>query len=122
MALHRLVAKSEPGEEVLFRDGDSLNCTRQNLVRATRADILHHQSVNRRNTTGYKGVSRLRNGKYRAYICVKGERKYLGTFTNVTDAAIAYNKAALSYFGEWARLNVVGSFMGENHQWMTGLR
>ena len=59
-------------------------------------------------TSGYKGVSweKARN-KYRAYISVNGTRILLGRFPNALDAAIAYDDAALKYFGQYACTNAM---------------
>ena len=48
-------------------------------------------------TQKFKGVSKA-HGKYRAYI-------WLGNFENPEDAARAYDKAALSMYGDFAYLN-----------------
>lgn len=45
------------------------------------------------NTSGYPGVSRLRTGKWGAYIKINKKRIWLGTF-NTKDEAIAARKAA----------------------------
>lgn len=59
-----------------------------------------------RNKSGFKGVS-WDNGKERwlATICVDCKRIYLGRFDQVTDAARAYNEAAIKYHGEFAWQN-----------------
>jgi len=59
------------------------------------------------NTSGYKGVSKARGGRWRAYIKHNRVQKHLGHFTNIKDAAIAYNNAAIEYFGSYAKLNEV---------------
>lgn len=44
------------------------------------------QDISKNNTTGVKGVSKMKNGKYRAYINLRREQKYLGTFDTIEDA------------------------------------
>ena len=57
-------------------------------------------------TSQYKGVSWFkRDKKWKATICVNKKSIYLGMYENEKDAAIAYNKAAIDYFGEFACLN-----------------
>jgi len=43
--------------------------------------------------------------KWRAKINYKGKEIYLGRFTDEKEAAAAYNKAAIEYFGEFAKIN-----------------
>ena len=42
-----------------------------------------------------------------AYIKANQKRHYLGCFENESDAALAYNAAAIEKFGEYASLNQV---------------
>lgn len=58
------------------------------------------------NTSGYRGVTK-RNpyNKWRASIKVNKKSFHLGDFDSPIDAAIAYDKAALGYLGQRARLN-----------------
>lgn len=59
-------------------------------------------------TSQYKGVSWVPKQKYwQARLCINGYTIRLGFFANEADAALAYNKAAIKHFGEFAALNVV---------------
>lgn len=60
------------------------------------------------NTSGFKGVGWSRAArKWRAFITVNHKQRHLGLFETKTDAAIAYNKAALVFFGSFAVLNAI---------------
>lgn len=75
-----------------------------NLRLATVSQNAANSRVNSKNTSGYKGVSRIReSGKWLATIKVMGKSKYLGTFDDPEAAHEAYVKAAASEFGEFAR-------------------
>ena len=57
-------------------------------------------------TSQFKGVSWFkRDKKWKATICVNKKYIHLGMYEDEKDAAIAYNKAALHYFGSFACLN-----------------
>jgi len=57
-------------------------------------------------TSKYKGVSwDGRRGKWVAWIRKNGKGFNLGATDSETDAAIIYNKAAIEFFGEFAKLN-----------------
>lgn len=90
-------------------NADTLDNTRPNLRIASKLE-------NSRNRFSYgmvsfKGVDRVRRGNgrilYRARISVDPENQdiYLGTFTDPKEAALAYDKAALLFFGDFAWLN-----------------
>jgi hypothetical protein len=68
------------------------------------------QSINHRmsckNTSGYKGVSRFRDGKkWLAKISIKGKNVYLGAYINPVTAARAYDRKAFELYGSEAKLN-----------------
>lgn len=57
-----------------------------------------NQKISKNNSTGYKGVSKLKNGEYRAYIYFKGKQKHLGLFNTLEEAYAARKKAEDIYF------------------------
>jgi len=88
------------------RDGDGLNNCRDNLRAATAAQ----NSANRRKqlvaSSRFKGVSwYARYEKWRARITFAGECLLLGYFPTEIEAALSYNWAAKSFFGEFSKLN-----------------
>jgi hypothetical protein len=99
--IHRLILSSD--KIIDHKDGDGLNNVKSNLREADKRT----NAQNRRVTPGtLKGV-RNRKGKFVARIKVDGKDTWLGTYSTRKEAAIAYNEAALKYFGEFARLNVI---------------
>jgi hypothetical protein len=57
-------------------------------------------------TSKYKGVSQHKD-RWRAVITYNSKKRSLGLFSTEASAALAYNKAAYTYFGVHARLNEV---------------
>jgi len=104
--LHRLVM-GMPNEEVDHKNGRVKDNRKENLRLATRGQNAANRGVGINNTSGYKGVTETKNGKWLSYIRVNGERRYLGTYKTKEDAAKIYNLEALKAFGEFARLNVI---------------
>lgn len=61
-----------------------------------------------RGSSKYKGVCQRSNGNmWQAFIGLNNKRIFLGSFEDEVEAAIAYNNAAIKYFGEYARINDV---------------
>jgi hypothetical protein len=85
------------------RDGDGTNNRWSNLRRATQSQNTANSRRPRHNTSGYKGVSLRRSGRWRAIICNKGRWIYLGTFATPEAAHAVYLAAARKLFGEFAR-------------------
>lgn len=86
-------------------DGNKLNNTDENLRRCT-----HQQNmVNRSSKTNkFRGVFKIKGcSTFRARIKANQVQINLGHFKTQEDAARAYNEAAIKYFGEFARLNVI---------------
>jgi hypothetical protein len=71
-------------------------------------------SKKRKTTAGIKCSSKFKGvywnkerQKWRARINYQGKEIHLGRFTDEIEAATAYNKAAIEYFGEFAKINKV---------------
>lgn len=87
-------------------NGDGLDNRRANLRPATNSENSRNRRRRTDNTSGYKGVSlHKRIGRWQAYICADGRQTSLGYFDDPTEAALAYDRAAVQTFGEFARLN-----------------
>lgn len=106
--LHRLILGiSDTHIDVDHKDGDGLNCQRDNL-RACSRSLNSANSRKRRAkcSSRYKGVSWFKPAElWRAYIGTKKNRTWLGYFKDEIVAARAYDTAARSRFGEFARTN-----------------
>lgn len=57
-----------------------------------------------RNTTGAKGVSKRKNGRFIAHVTKNKKIVHLGTFATIAEAKAAYDLGAVKHFGEFARL------------------
>lgn len=86
-------------------NGNGLDNRRQNLRKATSSQ----NNANRQPNKGrqYKGTHKVSPNCFEARITKQGKPYYLGTFKTEKEAARAYNEAAKSLFGDFARLNVL---------------
>lgn len=109
LRLHRFILAAPASLCVDHADGDGLNNTRSNLRVCTPAENSQNQKAQRQlKSSPYKGVSwDKRVEKWQAYIKKEGRKQSLGYYTCEDEAAAAYNVAALSLFGVFARLNVL---------------
>ncbi|MBW4462496.1 MAG: HNH endonuclease [Nodosilinea sp. WJT8-NPBG4] len=120
--LHRLIMERKLGralcanEMVDHRSRITLDNTRNNLRLATQTSNEGNKGVRRDNSTGFKGVSLMANGKYKATITVSGKAKHLKCWPTAHEAALAYDRAALEYFGEFAFLNLLQKGVVNYHQ------
>jgi len=106
--MHRLITDATPANQVDHINMDTLDNRRCNLRVANKAlNMRNRRKPNRKggSSSQYKGVSRTKQGKWHAYINVDGKRHNLGYFVDEKEAAAVYDKAALRFFGEYARLN-----------------
>lgn len=103
--MHRLIVEALAGQHVDHANGDRSDNRRENLRTCTRSQNLANRTKDRDNTSGYKGVFLKRPGRWFSQIGVNGRLIYLGTFDVPQDAAKAYDAAARSYHGDFARTN-----------------
>lgn len=109
LLLHREVMGVDDDRQVIFRDGDAGNCTRDNLV-VVDASFRPRQRVKKGGSSQYRGVGWNRaKGMWQAYVRVNGKLRHLGFFPEGQEgeerAARAYDEVAKAEFGELAVLN-----------------
>ena len=110
ISFHRFIMNAKEGEIIDHIDGNTHNNRKSNLRKASQSQNLQNTKTRIDNSTGYKGVSfNKRTRRYEAYININGKKKGLGLFDTANTAAQAYNRAAVHFFGEFARTNVLGS-------------
>lgn len=103
--MHRLIMRAPKGLEVDHINGDKLDNRRQNLRLATRSQNEVNKT-SRPNKSGFRGVTAMPCGTYRAYIVEQGRTRYLGRYHTASDAARAYDVEAIVLWGNFARLNL----------------
>jgi hypothetical protein len=94
----------QDGKIVDHINGDKLDNRRENLRVCTAGENSRNQKINKRNTSGFKGVCFSKAGnKWMARIKVNWINKYLGLFDTPEQAHAAYCVAATALHGEFAR-------------------
>ncbi len=108
LLMERQIMKPAKGMEVDHKNGNSLDNRRHNLRICTRRQNLKNQAMHKNNKCGFKGVYwSYTSKKWCSKIFVDGKSKNLGVYFCIIEAARAYDKAAMKYHGEFARLNNV---------------
>ena len=102
--MHRLILGAPDGVFVDHIDGNGLNNRHSNLRLASPQEN-EANSRGKGGTSCYKGVYRHADGGWAAQIKVNRRSRHLGLFRTEEDAAWAYDRAAVLYFGTFARLN-----------------
>ena len=99
------------GMELDHKNNDTLDCRRSNLRAATRNNNLSNRAKfttygGKPCSSQFKGVTLSGNKqKWIGQLRNEGQLYYLGTFATQEEAAVAYNRAAKEFFGEFAQLN-----------------
>jgi hypothetical protein len=111
--LHRFVLGYKGSLDVDHKDSNTLNNRKTNLRVVTRQQNLWNSGKHRDGCSSmFKGVYKVPNEKcktrsWEARIRQNGKNVWLGYYATEVEAAQAYNKAAQSSFGTYARLNAV---------------
>jgi len=104
--LHRLILDTFSAVDHI--NGNPADNRRGNLREATLSQNQGNRKTSLFSKSGYKGVSwHKASKKFRARLGTKTGEIYLGLFDSPEAAALAYNEAAVKYFGEFAKLNKV---------------
>ena len=90
-----------PDHRIDHDDRDEGNNRWDNLRAATQSQNQMNKGRSSNNTSGYKGVSSLPSGSFRAYITVDGKKRHLGCFPTALMAHHAYCNAAQQFYGEY---------------------
>lgn len=112
--LHRLIlGLSDRNKHVDHISGDTLDNRRENLRICTRSQ--NNKNTSKRKSFLGRGISSIFKGvywcntrkKWVSRIYVDNKQIYMGFYDREEDAAIAYNRAAVKYHGEFAKLNEI---------------
>lgn len=106
--MHREVKDATKGKYVDHINHDTLDNQKGNLRICSQSQNMANARRPSHNTSGYKGVHFHKKAKkYSASMQIHGKSKHLGLFLSAVEAAKAYNKAALSVWGDFAYINEV---------------
>jgi hypothetical protein len=100
--LHQIILGPKKNHETaFFKDGNRLNCQKNNVSYISKGTFSHINSQFNGNKSKFRGVAL----KYIAQIRHEKKTYYLGSFNSEIEAAKAYNKKAEQLFANMAVLN-----------------
>ena len=107
--MHRELIDVPEGMFVDHVNGNKLDNRKSNLRACTnKQNSVNSRPYRRKMASQYKGVTYNKNSnKWYARIQNDGKRIFIGQYSTEKEAALAYNRKASEFFGEFAYLNVV---------------
>jgi hypothetical protein len=104
-AAHRIIWKwyygVDPVDFIDHINGDKSDNRISNLRDIERgSNAINLSKLKECNSTGYTGVAKARNGRYRSYTNVDGKQKCIGTYGTPEEAALARELKCLEIYGE----------------------
>lgn len=112
-AVHRIIMADSLTKELPMVDhinGNTLDNRKSNLRVCTHAQNMQNRKMHKNNKSGYKGVyfqsDDNRRNPWRVEIKANKRRIQVGSYATAVEAAGAYNDAALTYHGVFAKLNI----------------
>lgn len=107
VAMHRIIMGSPEDLCVDHINGNTLDNRRENLRIFTKMENCRNQKP-KGATSKYKGVSiHASRGKWQVKIRSMHKTIFVGRFDDEREAALAYDKAAIQYYGEFAKTNAM---------------
>lgn len=104
--LHRyLLGLNNPDIIVDHINRNKLDNRKCNLRICTALENSRNASVSKNNKTGHLGISKTKEGKFRARIMVNRKEIRLGRYEKIEDAIKARKKAEKKYFGNFAPID-----------------
>lgn len=105
--MHRFITNCSPDKVVDHINNNPLDNRKANLRICTQTENLMNRKKQKTNTSSiYKGVSwKKPNNKWSVQIRVNKKLKYIGYYDDELEASIAYDKASIMYYKEFAKTN-----------------
>lgn len=106
--MHAVVMGKKDGFEIDHINGNKLDNRRCNLRHVTHRQNAQNKKSRRNSSSKYKGVTWLKKEEvWISHIVINGKDYHLGRYKSERDAAWVYNVWAQSFFGEYARPNIL---------------
>src|SRR5512145_1943639 len=104
--MHREIINTPKDSIIDHVNHDTLDNRHENIRICTERQNRYNQSLRCDNTSGFKGVVwHKRYEKWYTMISVNGKRKHIGCFSTASEAAVAYDRSVIEYYGEFALTN-----------------